>query len=195
MMAVLTYSRIGRICILSVILCVWSLAAMAQDAKQPDTLDYSYLRFDDLHDYYTSKSINIIDAEDPNLYFEAFAWLGTTYHWGGHTKKGVDCSGFACAVYNRLYGTDLSGAAGDIFKKCDAVIPSELKEGDFVFFNINGHYLYHVGIYLQNGKFAHAAVHGGVMVSSLDEAYYKRWFYKAGRLRTVQVAADSIEGQ
>lgn len=168
-------------------LCTLRTLLPAQSTSQvADTLDYSYLSFIDLHSYYQSKDINIIEAEDPNLYFEAYAWLGTPYRWGGKSKSGTDCSGFASSVYNRLYGTDLGGSAGDIFKKCDPVLPSELKEGDFVFFNINGHYLYHVGIYLQNGKFAHAAVHGGVMVSSLDEPYYKRWFYKAARLRPTQ---------
>ena len=77
----------------------------------------------------------------------------------------------------------MGGAAGDLFKKCDEIIPADLQEGDLVFFNINGRYLFHVGIYLQNGRFVHAAVHGGVMVSSLDEPYYKRWFSKAGRLK------------
>jgi hypothetical protein len=37
--------------------------------------------------------------------------------------------------------------------------------------------------------FAHAAVHGGVIVSSMEEAYYQRWFYKAGRLK------PSVESQ
>jgi cell wall-associated NlpC family hydrolase len=163
---------------LLILLCLTACSASAQD-----TLDYSYLKFEDLHDYYTAQSVNIIEADDPNLYFETYAWLGTPYHWGGKSHAGLDCSGFVAKVYNRLYGTALSGACGDIFKKCDEILPSELKEGDFVFFNINGHYLYHMGIYLQNGKFAHAAVHGGVMVSSMDEPYYKRWFYKAARLR------------
>lgn len=163
----------------------------AQDATKVDSLDYSYLSFTDLHSFYQAHGINVINAEDPNLYFEAYAWLGTPYRWGGKSKNGTDCSGFASSVFNRLYGTDLGGSAGDIFKKCEVVLPSELREGDFVFFNINGHYLYHVGIYLQNGKFAHAAVHGGVMVSSMDEPYYKRWFYKAGRLRTADAPAEA----
>lgn len=164
------------------LLCLTACAASAQE-EGLDTFDYSYLKFDSVHNYYQSKSINLVSAEDPDLYFEAYAWLASPYHWGGKSKKGVDCSGFVSCVYNKLYGTELSGAVSDIFKKCDEILPSELKEGDFVFFNIRGHYLFHVGIYLQDGKFVHAAVHGGVMVSDLSEPYYKKYFYKAGRLK------------
>ncbi len=152
--------------------------------QQVDSIDYSYLKFGDVNDYYQSKGINLVNADKPDLYFEIFDWLNTPYHWGGKTKSGVDCSGFVSFVYNKLYNEQLGGSAGDIFKKCDEVIPTELQEGDLLFFNINGHYLYHVGIYLQNGMFAHAAVHGGVIVSSMDEKYYQRWFYKAGRVKS-----------
>jgi hypothetical protein len=153
-------------------------------SQRVDTIDYSYLKFNDVYSYYNDKGIDIVSAENPDLYFEVFDWLATPYQWGGKSKKGVDCSGFVSFVYNKLENIKLGGSAGDIYKKCDEVIPSELQEGDLLFFNINGHYLYHVGIYLQNGMFAHAAVHGGVIVSSMDEKYYQRWFYKAGRVKT-----------
>ena len=151
--------------------------------QRVDTIDYSYLKFGDVNDYYHSKGINVASADNPDLYFEIFDWLNTPYRWGGKSRSGVDCSGFVSFVYNKLYNQQLGGSAGDIFKKCDEIIPTDLQEGDLLFFNINGHYLYHVGIYLQNGMFAHAAVHGGVMVSSIDEKYYQRWFYKAGRVK------------
>jgi lipoprotein Spr/probable lipoprotein NlpC len=149
-----------------------------------DTIDYSFLKFSDVYDFYRSKGINIINADNPDLYFEIYSWLNTVYRWGGKSKSGTDCSGFVGSLLNKLYSLQLCGSAGDIFKKCDEVLPTELREGDLLFFNINGHYLYHVGIYLQNGMFAHAAVHGGVIVSSMEEKYYQRWFYKAGRIKT-----------
>jgi probable lipoprotein NlpC len=146
--------------------------------QQVDTIDYSYLKFTDLNDYYESKGVNIVSADNPDLY--------TPYRWGGKSKNGTDCSGFVSSMLNKLYNYNLGGAASDLYKKCDDVIPTELQEGDLLFFNINGQYMSHVGIYLQNGMFAHAAVHGGVIVSSMDEKYYQQWFYKAARVRSDQ---------
>jgi lipoprotein Spr len=60
----------------------------------------------------------------------------------------------------------------------------ELKEGDLVFFKIKSRSITHVGIYLGNNRFAHASSSRGVVLSNLDEPYYKRYFYKGGRLNT-----------
>jgi lipoprotein Spr len=54
--------------------------------------------------------------------------------------------------------------------------------GDLVFFKIKKNRISHVGVYLGNNKFAHSAVKGGVRIDSLDTPYYKKTFYKGGRL-------------
>ena len=41
----------------------------------------------------------------------------------------------------------------------------------------------HLGIYLKDGKFAHASSSRGVMISSLEQDYYKRNFLYAGRVK------------
>ena len=155
----------------------------ASYSQRVDTIDYSYLKFGELNDYYMSKGVSVVNADNPDFYFEIFDWLNTPYRWGGKSKSGVDCSGFVAALINKLYNQKLGGATGDLYKKCEDVIPTELQEGDLLFFNINGKFMSHVGIYLQNGMFAHAAVHGGVIVSSMDDKYYQQWFYKAARLK------------
>lgn len=167
-----------------------ALSAATAIGQKADTLDYSYLSFNEVYDLYRSKNIDIVSANDPDLFLEVFSWLNTPYQWGGKTKGGVDCSDLVCSILSKLYNLHLGGAAGDLFNKCDEVMPSELQEGDLVFFNINGRPFSHVGIYLQNGMFAHASVHNGVIISSLDEKYYQHWFYKAGRVRQV-MAADN----
>ena len=57
----------------------------------------------------------------------------------------------------------------------------ELKEGDLVFFN-TGRGISHVGMYMANNKFVHASTSMGVVISSLDEPYWKRRYVKSGRL-------------
>ena len=61
------------------------------------------------------------------------------------------------------------------------VSKDDLKEGDLVFFKIHSRSISHVGIYLGNNRFAHASSKG-VAISSLDDAYYSRYFYKGGRM-------------
>jgi lipoprotein Spr len=50
-----------------------------------------------------------------------------------------------------------------------------------VFFNTRGSGISHVGIYLQNNKFVHAATSGGVMISDLFEEYWVKHFAGVGR--------------
>jgi lipoprotein Spr len=59
---------------------------------------------------------------------------------------------------------------------------SELKEGDLVFFKIGSRSITHMGVYMGNNKFAHASTSKGVMISDLDEAYWRKYYYKGGRL-------------
>ena len=63
------------------------------------------------------------------------------------------------------------------------VSKSNLEEGDLLFFKIDGDKISHIGVYLQNNKFVHATTKKGVMIDDLDEAYYKKYYYKAGRLK------------
>ena len=60
---------------------------------------------------------------------------------------------------------------------------SDLKEGDLVFFNTNGKSISHVGVYLQNNKFVHASTKKGVMVSDMNEPYFKKTYVSSGRVK------------
>jgi lipoprotein Spr len=58
---------------------------------------------------------------------------------------------------------------------------AEMKEGDLVFFNTRGG-VSHVGVYLTNGYFVHSSTKYGVIISNLNEGYYKQRFIGAGRV-------------
>jgi lipoprotein Spr len=83
----------------------------------------------------------------------------------------------------KVIASHFRGGAKDLYNEVDAVHTDSLQEGDILFFKIRKGQISHVGIYLGRGKFAHASVHKGVMVSDLQEPYYKKYFYCGGRLK------------
>lgn len=133
-------------------------------------------------DYYSSQHLSLDSVETLSLYYDIYDWLGTKYKYSGDSKKGVDCSGFVSRMYTDTYCIGLNGGSKDIWKVVTPVEKNELKEGDVLFFKIKKGQISHVGIYLRNNKFAHASVKSGVIISDLNEPYYKKYFFKAGRV-------------
>lgn len=117
------------------------------------------------------------------LYSFINEWYGVTYKYGGKSKRGVDCSGFASLLYSGVYEKEISGSSLSIYNRCQVLSKDELQEGDLVFFKIDSKDISHVGIYLQNNRFVHATTKGGVMIDSLDEDYYKKYFENGGRIK------------
>ena len=128
-----------------------------------------------------------IDMEDNHvLYVESASWLGVPYRGGGTTRRGVDCSGLTSAIYKKVYHKNLERNSDDQRKKdCRKVKKGKLSEGDLVFFH-NGsrkRRASHVGIYLKDGRFIHASTSRGVIVSHLNEPYYRKHWLSGGRVR------------
>lgn len=89
---------------------------------------------------------------------------GTPYVWGGNSlTRGVDCSGLVQQVYRQL-GISVPRTTYEQAKSGRQVSLGELRPGDLVFYRNLGH----VGIYIGNGKFVHAANSKlGTIVSSV----------------------------
>lgn len=138
---------------------------------------------DTVRNFYSKYGLNPDSAVSPLLYSQVHDWIGTRYHYAGHTKKGIDCSGFVAEMYRQSYGLFICGGARDLYTLVDTVGKKQLNEGDILFFKIRKGQVSHVGIYLGNNKFAHASVHSGVVISDLDEDYYRKYYFTAGRLK------------
>lgn len=121
--------------------------------------------------------------ENKKLYFFIDDWYGTLYKYGGKNKEGIDCSNFSSILYNEVYKKTITGSSATIFIACTVISKNNLEEGDLVFFKIENDNVSHIGVYLQNNKFVHATVKKGVMIDDLDEPYYKKYFFKAGRIK------------
>lgn len=110
-------------------------------------------------------------------------WMYVPYKYGGISKTGVDCSGLSALLLHEVYGKEISGSSADICNQTIPITEDKLKEGDLVFFKINSSTVSHMGVYLANDRFIHASTHGGVIISNLDDDYYRKYFSVAGRLK------------
>lgn len=158
------------------------LLISARASAIPGPSDTVTVSHDAVCTFYQSRHLSVDSASNPYLYYKVYEWLGTRYRYAGDTKQGIDCSGFVSRMYKDVYCITLSGGSRDIFPVTTPVEKNELQEGDILFFKIKKGQISHVGVYLGNNKFAHASVKSGVIISDLDEDYYKRYFYKGGRI-------------
>ncbi len=154
-------------------------ANVFEKAAQPltfkDSLAYNF--------YAQNLNVKLDYSEDKALLETINDWLGTPYRSGSSSKRGTDCSGFVTRVYQEVYGINLSRSSRSMFQDVQRIKKDSVRTGDLVFFRRSPKQpIYHVGIYLKNGKFAHSASNGGVMISSLNQAYYHKNYYAAGRV-------------
>lgn len=114
----------------------------------------------------------------------ALRYRGTPYVWGGETARGFDCSGFIMRVMRDLGYRALPHSAAEQFNYGMPVAREQLKPGDIVFFaNTYKAGVSHVGIYLGQRRFIHAANSKvGTIVSSIDDPKWVEHYAGARRL-------------
>ncbi len=114
----------------------------------------------------------------------ALQFVGYNYCWGGASPEtGFDCSGLVYYTYKN-FGYTLNRVACDQAQNGVHVEPSDLQPGDILCFYSGGSYIGHVGIYIGDGKFVHAANSStGVIISELS-GYYADRGYEARRIIT-----------
>ncbi|NND64146.1 MAG: C40 family peptidase [Flavobacteriaceae bacterium] len=117
----------------------------------------------------------------------AQSFEGTRYKFGGTSKKGMDCSGLVYVSFKQEK-IALPRISRDMAKKGIRIRLSETEKGDLVFFqtNKNRRVINHVGLVVEKKKgdirFIHATSSKGVIVSSLDEKYWKNAFVEVRRI-------------
>jgi len=111
----------------------------------------------------------------------AASMVGKPYRYGGHTPQGFDCSGLVYFSFKRA-GMDVPRSTETQRDKSRKVPPARLARGDLLFFNQEGKFSSHVGIYLGGNRFVHAPSSGKrVRVDRLTDAYWQKHLVDARR--------------
>lgn len=102
-------------------------------------------------------------------------WKGTKYSWGGDSRAGIDCSALTRRVYREVFGYELPRVSIDQVKQGKVVTKENLKPGDILFFRPRNS-VNHTAVYLGNSLFINASSSQGVVLSSLENSYWKQYF-------------------
>lgn len=106
---------------------------------------------------------------------EALRNRGKPYIWGGASRHGFDCSGFVCYVFAKQRGIKLPHSASAQSTYGKPVSSKDLQPGDLVFFRTYRRGISHVGIYMGDNRFIHAANRRkDVRIDTLSGYYGKR---------------------
>jgi len=110
----------------------------------------------------------------------ALRFLGRPYQWSGIGQRGFDCSGLVFRVFEAT-GMALPHSSFAQYRIGTPVAAAALAGGDLVFFRTHNRGPSHVGIYIDGSRFVHASASRGVIVSSLNEPYYRARYLGARR--------------
>ena len=133
----------------------------------------------------TGKTYHISAIDKLQLLEDAKYFKGGKYVWGGTTPDGFDCSGYVQYLYKK-HDVNLPRTAWAQSKKGLSIDKEDLQKGDLLFFLTDkkrGIPVTHVGIYIGDGEFIHAASKKrGIIISPITHGSYAKTFVSARRV-------------
>jgi len=125
-------------------------------------------------------------AKAEKIVRNAKQFLNTPYKYGGVTKRGMDCSGLVYTAFQKE-NIKLPRVSKEMAKLGKNILLKRVKKGDLVFFATGKtRRISHVGLVTnhKNGQvfFIHSSTKRGVIISSMNERYYRNTFVKARRV-------------
>ncbi|WP_423818103.1 C40 family peptidase [Salinimicrobium sp. TIG7-5_MAKvit] len=178
-----------RFMLLALIFTLTSCGARKSAVAKQAILEEKNEGYAQLPDFYNDAEdiIEEVGEETFSIIDYALQFLGTQYKYGGTTPQGMDCSGlvYTSFLQNNI---ELPRSSRDMALLGDELELKQLKLGDLLFFktdrrkkNIN-----HVGLVVEldedNIFFIHSSTSRGVIISALNENYWKEHFVMARRI-------------
>ena len=136
----------------------------------------------------STSGVEKIDPVKIRISENARKFEGTRYKYGGTSKRGMDCSGLIYTAFLEE-GVSLPRTSRDMSKLGKRLNLREVKIGDLIFFETNKKkkVINHVGLVVDRKAddifFIHSTSSRGVIVSSLNENYWRQNFVMARRVQ------------
>lgn len=141
--------------------------------------------------YATTRTLLSSDEARGEVLQYAKKFLGNPYVWGGTSlTNGCDCSGFAQQIFAN-FGYTLPRTSRQQAKAGTRIPVQEAKPGDLLFYKRESGFIYHVMIYLGDGKVIHAGSEAtGILISDFN---YEKSTEFAVRVISEEIRESKIE--
>lgn len=141
--------------------------------------------------YATTRTLLSSDEARGEVLQYAKKFLGNPYVWGGTSlTNGCDCSGFAQQIFAN-FGYTLPRTSRQQAKAGTRIPVQEAKPGDLLFYQRESGFIYHVMIYLGDGKIIHAGSEAtGILISDFN---YEKSTEFAVRVISEEIRESKIE--
>lgn len=141
--------------------------------------------------YATTRTLLSSDEARGEVLQYAKKFLGNPYVWGGMSlTNGCDCSGFAQQIFAN-FGYTLPRTSRQQAKAGTRIPVQEAKPGDLLFYQRESGFIYHVMIYLGDGKVIHAGSEAtGILISDFN---YEKSTEFAVRVISEEIRESKIE--
>lgn len=141
--------------------------------------------------YATTRTLLSSDEARGEVLQYAKKFLGNPYVWGGTSlTNGCDCSGFAQQIFAN-FGYTLPRTSRQQAKAGTRIPVQEAKPGDLLFYQRESGFIYHVMIYLGDGKVIHAGSEAtGILISDFN---YEKSTEFAVRVILEEIRESKIE--
>lgn len=141
--------------------------------------------------YATTRTLLSSDEARGEVLQYAKKFLGNPYVWGGTSlTNGCDCSGFAQQIFAN-FGYILPRTSRQQAKAGTCIPVQEAKPGDLLFYQRESGFIYHVMIYLGDGKVIHAGSEAtGILISDFN---YEKSTEFAVRVISEEIRESKIE--
>jgi peptidoglycan endopeptidase LytE len=176
--------KIGQVLRIPVSKTAAAKSVIQSAAKTAPTLNETFISAAPAESATNSEQVENSESVSTRLKLKqaGFDLIGVRYRFGASGNGAFDCSGLVKSLFSK-FNIDLPRSSKEQFKQGQKISKDDLQVGDLVFFSSGGSQPTHVGIYVGDDKFLHAARKARkVIVSDLSKIWYTMRYIGARRV-------------